>query len=38
MAIAGIVLGWVGVGILCISIVVLVLGAGAATTLAPSKI
>lgn len=38
MAIAGIVLGWVGVGVLCISIVVLILGAGAATTLAPPKI
>jgi hypothetical protein len=38
MAIAGIVLGWVGVGILCISIVVLILGAGAATTIAPPRI
>jgi hypothetical protein len=38
MAIAGIVLGWVGVGVLCISIVALILGAGAATTIAPSRL
>jgi uncharacterized protein DUF4190 len=31
MAIAGIVLGWVGIGVLCLGIVALVLGAGAAS-------
>lgn len=36
MAIAGIVLGWVGIGVLILCIVAFILGAGAATTVAPT--